>query len=140
MRDNFKIARKLLHSGGVSSRIVAVNGCIYGKDHAPLKRHADRDKWYYKYAGQEFWRFISGDGNLYREIIAPIDKEARHKDETFKAAYAAKVNEMTQDFITHFITDGRIDWIKLVDYVSGQEEVELRPRRKRGQAKNKNLA
>src|SRR3712207_7830603 len=31
------------------------------------------DKVYYKYAGQEFWRFISGDDNLYQEIIKPIE-------------------------------------------------------------------
>ncbi len=71
-----------------------------------------------KYAGQDFWHFISGDDNLYREIITPIDKEAREKDEAFKKAYAAKVNEMTQDFIENFMTDNQIDWLKLVDYVS----------------------
>jgi len=128
MRDNFKLARRLLRERGVSARIVAVNGCIYGKDRVPFKKHKDRDRQYYKYAGQEFWQFISGDDNLYREIIAPIDKEARLKDETFKKAYAAKINEMTQDFITSFVTDNQIDWLKLVDYVSKREEIE-RPKR-----------
>jgi hypothetical protein len=122
MRDNFKLAREILRRRGVASEIVAVNGCIYGKDQAPFKRHADPDKQYYKYAGQEFWRFISGDDMLYREIITPIDKEARQKDEAFKRAYAAKVNEMTQDFVANFMTaDSQIDWLKLVDYVSGQK-------------------
>lgn len=128
MRDNFKLARRLLRERGVLARIVAVNGCIYGKDRVPFKKHKDRDRQYYKYAGQEFWQFISGDDNLYREIIAPIDKEARLKDETFKKAYAAKINEMTQDFITSFVTDNQIDWLKLVDYVSKREEIE-RPKR-----------
>jgi site-specific DNA-methyltransferase (cytosine-N4-specific) len=119
MRDNFKAARKLLRKRGVTSKIVAVNGCIYGKDGNPLKKHIDLEKEYYKYAGQAFWEFISGDDNLYREIITPIDKEARRKDETFKKAYAAKVNEMTQDFTANFMTpDNQIDWLKLVDYVS----------------------
>ncbi len=92
MRDNFKLARELLRERGVASEIIAVNGCIYGKDNVPFKKHEDPEKQYYKYAGQEFWRFISGDDQLYQEIIKPIDKEARRKDEAFKKAYAAKIN------------------------------------------------
>ncbi len=118
MRNNFKLDRAILRERGITNEIVAVNGCIYGKDRSPLKKHDDSDKQYYKYAGQDFWHFISGDDDLYREIITPIDQEAREKDEAFKKAYAAKVNEMTQDFMENFITDNQIDWLKLVDFVS----------------------
>lgn len=121
MRDNFKLAKEILRARGMTEEIVAVNGCIYGKDRNPFKRHADPDKCYYKYAGQMFWSFISKDDNLYREIIVPIDNEARRKDEEFKKAYNAKINEMTQDFMESFMTEGRIDWIKLVDFVSRTE-------------------
>jgi hypothetical protein len=122
MRDNFKAARQILRGRGVAGEVIAVNGCIYGKDRRPFKAHADREKQYYKYAGQEFWHFISGDDNLYQEIIRPIDEEARQKDETFKKAYAAKVNEMTQDFANNFMTpENQIDWLKLIDYVSKRE-------------------
>ncbi len=79
MRDNFKTARLLLRERGITHNIVAVNGCIYGKDRVPLKKHSDTDKEYLKYAGQDFWQFISDDDDLYREIIAPIDQEARQK-------------------------------------------------------------
>lgn len=119
MRDNFKLAKQLLRERGVTDEVVAVNGCIYGKDRVAFKPHTDPAKQYYKYAGQEFWRFISGDDKLYRKIIEPIDHEAREKDATFKKAYAAKINEMTQDFVASFITpDNQIDWLKLVDFVS----------------------
>jgi hypothetical protein len=119
LRDNFKAARPALRARGITSDITAVNGCIYGKDRRPFKQHTDPEKSYYKYAGQEFWRFISGDDGLYREIIAPIDIEARQKDEDFKRAYAAKVNEMTQDFTARFMTpDNQIDWLGMIDYVS----------------------
>jgi site-specific DNA-methyltransferase (cytosine-N4-specific) len=130
MRDNFKLAKELLREKGATNEIIAVNGCIYGRDRVPLKRHTDPDKQYFKYAGQEFWRFISGDDNLYREIITPIDKEARQKDEVFKKAYAAKINEMTQDFMAHFISNNQVDWGRLVDYVSKREEVKLQAARK----------
>lgn len=119
MRDNFKLAKELLRERGIRQEIVAVNGCIYGKDRVPFKTHQDAEKQYYEYAGQDFWNFVSGDDQLYREIIKLIDEEAQQKDETFKRAYAAKINEMTQDFVNEFMTaDNQIDWIKLVDYVS----------------------
>lgn len=121
MKTNFKLVRIALRQEGVTMDIVAANGCIYGKDRNPLKASNDPDKTYYKYCGQQFWEFISGDTNLYREIIVPIDEEARQKDETFKAAYAIKVNEMTQNFMSNFMTEGQIDWIKLVDFVSKKE-------------------
>ena len=133
MKNNFKAARIALRMQGVTKEIVAVNGCIYGKDRNPLKNKKklkgkgtgytdeEADKVYYKYAGQDFWKFISDDDELYREIIKPIDEKARQKGEGFKKAYNAKVNEMTAEFIRDFTVDGQIDWIKLVDYVSKRD-------------------
>ena len=124
MRNNFKIAKALLKEQGITEEIIAVNGCIYGKDSSPFKRYKDKDgnpdldKDYYKYAGQDFWNFISQDQELYRKIIVPISQEGRQKDEIFKKAYAAKINEMTQDFMEKFMKDNQIDWLKLVDFVS----------------------
>lgn len=132
MKNNFKAARAALRASGVRSEIVAVNGCIYGKDANPLKDKKRRreggkqivveeepDKVYFKYAGQDFWHFVSGDENLYQEIIKPIDEEARERNNTFKQTYNGKVNEMALEFGRHFLdAGGQIDWIKLVDYVS----------------------
>ncbi len=132
MRENLKKAKSHLRESGMTCEIVGVNGCIYGKDANQLKNKrrtkqqgkmvdvdVEPDKVYYKYAGQEFWYFISGDDELYRDIIKPIDEESRKRDDTFKAAYVAKINEMTQDFIENFMTpDSQIDWLKLIDFVS----------------------
>jgi len=134
MKDNFKKAKKLLRDKGIHKEIIAVNGCMYGKDGNPLKDKKklskkvvdeEPDKVYYKYAGQDFWRFVSGDDNLYQAIIVPIDQEAKRKDELFKSTYDAKVNEMTIDFTRYFITNNQIDWVKLVDYVSKRGEALL---------------
>lgn len=122
MQSSFKTAKEKLRNQGVQQEIVAVNGCIYGKDNNPLKKHVDPEKLYYKYCGQDFWNFISGDDALYREIIVPIDKEAKQKDEVFKLAYVGKSNEMTQDFMASFMTEHQIDWIKLVDFVSKRKD------------------
>lgn len=125
MKSNFKKAREELRASGWDKEIVAVNGCIYGKDAKPLKNDIDADKTYFKYAGQDFWKFVSGDDELYRQIIVPIDEEARSKDAAFRKAYSAKVHELTLDFSLNFLRDGEIDWEKLVEYVSGREPIIL---------------
>ena len=133
MKDNFKAAREYFRERGERREIVAVNGCIYGKDAKPLKENADPDKTYYKYAGQDFWNFISGDEDMYREIIKPIDEEARARDEEFKRAYDGKVSGMVKEFSNIFLDDeGQINWVKLVDYVSrrGKSDIEF-PKGKR---------
>lgn len=107
---------------------------MYGKERNPLKDKRGRgnkivdeepDKIFYKYAGQDFWNFISCDDNLDQEIIVPIEQKAKEKNENFKAAYVAKVNEMTQEFMLKFISKNQIDWVKLIDYVSKREEIKL---------------
>lgn len=118
MRNNFKIAKSLLKEQGITEEIIAVNGCIYGKDSSPFKDNGYPDKSYYKYAGQDFWNFISQDQELYRKIIVPISQEGRQKDEICKKAYVAKINEMTQNFMEKFMKDNQIDWLRLVDFVS----------------------
>lgn len=120
MKTNFKIARKILKSEGELSKIVTVNGCIYGKDNKPHKvDRKDREKSYYKYCGQEFWELITDDKDFYQRIIVPIDKEAKKRDDDFKNTYSAKINELTKAFSGTYLTeDGQIDWEKLIDFVS----------------------
>ena len=125
MKENFKVARVALQKE-MDAEIIAVNGCIYGKDARPLKIDAqDADRTYFKYAGQDFWHFLSGDDNLFRELIKPIDQEAREKDAAFKTAYTAKINELTADLSLNFLRGGQIDWIKLVEFVSGRDAIVL---------------
>jgi site-specific DNA-methyltransferase (cytosine-N4-specific) len=127
MRENFKSNKETLKAKGIDKEIIAVNGCIYGKDSVPLKIDADdKELNYYKYAGQDFWLFITGDDDFYKEIIKPIDQEARKKDEQFKKEYAAKVNEMTLDFTKDFVTKNQIDWEKLLDFTSKRREVKAK--------------
>ncbi len=123
MKDNFKVARAILTERGITQTVVAVNGCMYGKDRSPLKTNlTDPEKTYYKYAGQDFWAFLSGDDNLYQEIVVPIEKEAQEKDADFKKAYAAKINEMTAELIHDFTIEGQLNWPKLIAFVSGREK------------------
>ncbi len=119
MRSNFKIAKKLLKREGITKEIIAVNGCTYGKDNKPLKINSKPDLNYYKICGQEFWELISGDNNLYKDIILPLDKESRKRNEYFKKVYAEKSNEMIVEFSENFLDrKSSIDWEKIIDFVS----------------------
>jgi hypothetical protein len=114
MRSNFQRAKKTLATNSMKKHIQAINGCCYGKDSKPNKGD------YFKLCGQEFWSFISGDDEMYVKIIEPLDEEAKQKDEDFKAAYARKVNLLTSHFLQEFCTDGLIDWVKLLKFVSSR--------------------
>lgn len=119
MRRNFAAARVALIEQGVSLPIVAVNGCIYGRDANPLKKSAITGDTYYRYAGQDFWQFLSGDDEFYQSIVQPIGAAAFERDQAFQALYAARVNELTVAFSQQFVTvNGQIDWQKLVAHVS----------------------
>lgn len=114
MRDNFKKAKKILRTSLSRMNIIAVNRCCYGKDNEPDKGD------YFKYCGQEFWEFISGNENLYKEIIEPLGHKAKEKNEEFMEKFSQILNTFTQKFINEFCRDGKIDWKKLVHFNSAK--------------------
>lgn len=118
MRKNFKKAKSLIRSESGKKNLIAVNGCMYGKDNAPHKINKDTDLSYYKICGQAFWELISSDDELYKKIIQPLDKEAKKRDEIFKKLYVKKINEMTKDIVNLFYTENNLDWDKIIEYVS----------------------
>ncbi len=118
MKRNFKKAKALIRSEFSKEDLVAINGCMYGKDNVPHKVNRDPDLSYYKICGQAFWELISGDNELYKKLIQPLDKEAKKRDEIFKELYVKKINEMTKDVVKIFYTKNNLDWDKIIEYVS----------------------
>lgn len=119
MRNNLRIAKNLLRKKlGKKHKIISVNGCIYGRDNRPEKVNSNPQLTYHKICGQSFWELISGDSQLYKKLIQPLDKEAKKRDETFKALYTKNINEMTKDVVGLFFTKDNLDWDKIIDYVS----------------------
>ena len=113
MRDNFRKAKQILNTNTSSANVVAVNGCCYGKNRTPNKGD------YWKLCGQQFWEFISGDNNLYTDIIEPLGHQAKEKNEQFMQEYAKVINKFTSEFIGTFCdTDGSILWQEIVKFNS----------------------
>lgn len=113
MKLDFKTAQRTLRTSNSSLTVISVNGCCYGVDNHPDKGD------YYKYCGQDFWHFISGDRNLFKEIIEPLGHKARERNNEFQESYSRMINQFTKEFIDTFCdSNGNIDWIRLVEYNS----------------------
>jgi hypothetical protein len=117
MIADFKTAKKTLRTSNSKLNIVAVNGCCYGKDNKSDKGD------YFKYCGQRFWDFISGNPDLYIDIIEPLGHKAKEKNDDFIKSYSQMINKFTKEFANDFCKDdGSIDWEKLVRLNSGIQE------------------
>jgi hypothetical protein len=82
---------------------------------------------YYKYCGQKFWEFISGNPELYLQIIKPLGYSAREKNEEFQKEYAQIVNKFTIEFSEKFVVSGKINWDALVQFNSAESRPALQP-------------
>lgn len=68
---------------------------------------------------QSFWYLLSGDRELYVDIIEPLGHEAEAHAENFRAEKDATYNRMTDEFLSEFCdSEYKIDWPKLVRFVS----------------------
>lgn len=116
LRDNFKKAKRVLRTSNSKLQIITVNGCCYGIDNKPDKGD------YFKYCGQQFWELISGNENLYIDIIEPLGHKAKDKTEEFVKSYSQIINKFTQEFSEDFCKNGIINWEKLVAFNSSKKK------------------
>ncbi len=117
MISDFKTAKKALRTSNSKLIIKAVNGCCYGRDSKFDKGD------YYKYCGQKFWKFISGNENLYTEIVEPLGHKAREKNDDFMNSYSQMINKFTLEFANEYCNnDGSINWKKLIKFNSAIKE------------------
>jgi hypothetical protein len=113
MKADFKTAMRTLRTSNSKLQIVAINGCCYGKDNVPDKGD------YYKYCGQRFWEFISGNEYLYLDLIEPLGNKAKERNDEFMKSYAQLINKFTKEFTSDFCkASGEINWDKLVKFNS----------------------
>jgi hypothetical protein len=116
MLSDFKTAKKTLRTSNSGLNVLAVNGCCYGRDNNPDKGD------YFKFCGQKFWEFISGDADLYTDIIEPLGYKAKERNDEFMKAYSQMINKFTREFSVDFCSaDGEINWRALVEFNSSIE-------------------
>ena len=117
MVDHFNSARKVLKTSGSKIHVIAVNGCCYGR--TTPRNHYKQKGDYNKLCGQAFWKFISGNNELYKEIVEPLGYLASQKNDEYELSYAKKINLFTKELTNDFFTaTGDIDWDKLLEFNS----------------------
>lgn len=115
MRDNFRTAARTLRTSNARTELKAINGCCYGRE----MREDKGD--YLKLCGQSFWAFISGDESLYIDIVEPLGRDAREKNEAFDQQYGRVINQMTRHVINDFCEpSGEIAWARLLKFNSAR--------------------
>jgi len=101
MKDNFRKAKRILGTNLASS--------------LPDKGE------YLKLCGQRFWAFVSGNDNLYTEIIEPLGHRAKEKNDQFLEEYSKVVNKFSFEFMEMFCdSTGAIHWEKVIQFNSGK--------------------
>ena len=113
LRDNFKKAVQILKQSKSIKTVQPVLASCYGK-----RKSKDNGE-YLSICGQEFWHFISGNKNLYTDIIEPLGNDAKKYNQHYEEERAVLINKFTAEFSKEFCIEGRIDWIKLVQFNSG---------------------
>jgi hypothetical protein len=116
MKTDLTQAKKTLRTSSSNLNVIAVNGCCYGSDNVPDKGD------YFRYCGQRFWEFISGDPELYTLLNEPVGHAAKERNNEFMTSYAQMISKFTLEFTKEFCSqDGSNDWEKLVRYNSSED-------------------
>jgi hypothetical protein len=113
LRDRFKKAVQVLKQSKSVKAVQPVLASCYGK------RKTVNNGEYLRICGQEFWYFVSGNQNLYTDIIEPLGHQAKQRNQRYEEELAVVINKFTAEFSNDFCRDGRIDWDELVRFNSG---------------------
>ena len=111
--EDFKTAVKVLKQSNLMLNVQPTLGICYGKVKTTHLRN------YLKVVGQNFWYLISGNEDLYTDIIEPLGYRARKHNDDFQKEKERLINIFTNEFMQDFCDKGEINWKRLVEFNSG---------------------
>ena len=113
--ENFVKAKRIFKTSGHKANCECIEGCCYGTDASPLKNDG-----HYKLCGKLFWEFISGDSDLYTDIIEPLGINASFMNQKYKIEYDKMITRFSKDFGEIFSDkEGNLLWNKILKLNSG---------------------
>ena len=120
LASDFLRAERTLRQSAHVRNVSKILGICYGKTKTTITNEG-----YFKIVGQNFWTLISGDKELYIEIIEPLGYRAREHNEKYYKERSKISNILTQKFIERFcLEDGSINWYELVKANSQNYDLE----------------
>lgn len=111
--DDFAKALRVMKQSSHAKNVQAVLGICYGRTRTGYVRN------YLKVVGQNFWYFISGNKDLYTDIIKPLGYKAREHNDAYFGQRSKIVNQFVKELLKDYCDDGIIDWRKIVELNSG---------------------
>ncbi len=111
-------ATQVLKQSKHTHNVEPILGICYGKTRTSFVRG------YYKYVGQSFWYLISENKNLYTDIIEPLGYKAKEHNDAYNNQRGIVINLFTEQFSKDFCDNGIINWKKLVQFNSGNLDLE----------------
>lgn len=119
LREDLASAVMRIKQSSYASNVQSVLGICYGKTRTSFLHG------YVKVVGQNFWYLISGNKDLYKELIEPIGYRAKEHNESFVIEKNRVVNRFTKLFLEKYCDDlGDINWDKLVEFNSGNYDLD----------------
>lgn len=113
LRKNFKNAVKVIKQSKHAGEIQPTLGICYGKF-----RTVNNGEFLH-IGGQSFWHLLSGDSELYVDIVEPLGHEAENHERLFAEKKDSTFNRLTREFTLDYCdTSGAIEWSRLVRFVS----------------------
>lgn len=112
-QQDLQTAVRVLKQTNHKLNVQPVLGICYGKTKTTFLRG------YMKVVGQNFWYLISENENLYTDIIEPLGYRAKQHNDAFVKQKGRVINSFTQEFMPEFCDNGEINWKKLVQFNSG---------------------
>jgi hypothetical protein len=110
-----------IYKQGRRAQVDSVLGICYGK----TKTARNKKYGYLKLVGQNFWTFVSGNKDLYTEIIEPLGFEAKKHNDDYIEALGAATNRLEELFIKKYCNENKsINWSKLVQANSGNYDLD----------------
>lgn len=119
LQEDLENAVKRIKQSSYQKNVQPVLGICYGKTKTSYLRG------YMKVVGQNFWYLISGNKELYKEIIEPIGYRAKEHNESFYLEKNRVINRFTKQFLDNYCdSNGEINWDKLVEFNSGNLDLD----------------
>lgn len=113
LRADFLKARRTLNTNTVRREARCINGCSYGRI---CKDYGDFEK----ICGEAFWTLISGEKDLFTDIVEPLGFEAKRHNDAFELKYGLVRTKFTAQFIEKYCDENfAIDWDRIVRFNSG---------------------
>jgi hypothetical protein len=114
LKKNFATAVKVIRQSHHAGQLQPTLGICYGN----FKKV--NNGIFLKIGGQQFWHLLSGDPNLYIDLVEPLGKEAELHNKNFALEKDKTYNRLVRELTSEYCDQsGAINWAKLVRFVSG---------------------